>query len=111
MKCFRLIPLAISLCLSLSSCYTYKLATKAQPGGDELQTTTIHASSLFWGLVNKPQVLQTPPCDALDAYGVAEVKMITSFGNALITVATLGIYCPLKVVYKCSKTCPQSEPM
>jgi hypothetical protein len=97
------------LTLSLSSCYTYKLATKAQPGGDELSTTTVRAYSLFWGLVNKPQVLQTPPCDALEVYGVAEVEMKTSFGNALLTVGTLGIYCPLKVIYRCSKPCPQSD--
>ena len=109
MKCHRLLPVAISLCLSLSSCYTYKLATKAQPGGDQLKTTTVRASSLFWGLMNKPQVLHTPPCDALGIYGVSEVQMMTSFGNAFLTVATLGIYCPMKVVYKCSKTCPQSE--
>jgi hypothetical protein len=93
----------------LSSCYSFKLATKAQPAGDELSTTTIHAHSLFWGLVNKPQVLKTPPCDALGALGVAEVKVKTSFLNALVTVGSLGIYCPVKVIYKCSKTCPQTD--
>lgn len=106
----RVIVTATAL-LTCSSCYTYKLATKAQPGGDQLSTTTIHAYSLFWGLVNKPQVLKTPPCDALDVYGVSEVKMMTSFGNALLTVGTLGIYCPMKVVYKCSKPCPQTQPL
>lgn len=98
----------IAMSISVSSCYTYKLATKAQPGGDELSSTTVRTYSLFWGLVNKPQVISTPPCDALGVYGVSEVKMMTSFGNALLTVGTLGIYCPMKVVYKCAKPCPQS---
>ncbi|MBS1616101.1 MAG: hypothetical protein JST06_08300 [Bacteroidetes bacterium] len=103
-----LASLMLVLLLSLSSCYTYKVATHAQPGGDELATTTIHAQSLFWGLINKPQVIQTGPCDALDLPGVAEVKVETSFGNVLLTFATLGIYCPMRIVYKCSKPCAQS---
>ncbi len=106
---FRRALMLSLLTLGLSSCYTYKLATHAQPGGDELTTTTIKARSYFWGLINQPQVLRTPPCDAIDAPGVAEVKMKTSYGNALITVATLGIYAPMRIVYKCSKTCAQSE--
>ncbi len=103
----RSIAVALML-LSFSSCYTYKLATHAQPGGDELVSTTVHAQSLFWGLVNKPQVLRPGPCDALDLPGVAEVKVETNFANVLLTFATLGIYCPMRIVYKCSKPCPQS---
>ncbi|HRZ78102.1 MAG TPA: hypothetical protein P5248_12080, partial [Bacteroidales bacterium] len=91
----RSIAVALML-LSFSSCYTYKLATHAQPGGDELVSTTVHAQSLFWGLVNKPQVLRPGPCDALDLPGVAEVKVETNFANVLLTFATLGIYCPMR---------------
>jgi hypothetical protein len=100
--------LLLLLAGSMSSCYTYKLATHAQPGGDELSTTTVHARSLFWGLVNKPQVIHTAPCDALGIVGVSEVKMETSFGNVLLAFGTLGIYCPMRIVYKCSKPCAQS---
>lgn len=99
--------LPLLLAVSLSSCYTYKLATKAQPGGDELATTTVRARSLFWGLVNEPQVIHTSPCDALGLPGVAEVKVETSFGNVLLAFGTLGIYCPMRIVYKCSKPCAQ----
>lgn len=93
--------------MMLSSCYTFKIATKAQSATDELQTTTVHTYSLFWGAVNKHQTMPTPNCDALGSLGMAEVKVKTNFGYALITVATLGIYCPMEVVYKCSKPCPQ----
>jgi len=94
--------------LLLNSCYTYKLSTKAQAATDELSTTTINTYSLFWGLMNQPQVLHTPNCDTIGALGVAEVKVKTNLGFALLTVATLGIYCPIKVIYKCGKPCPQS---
>lgn len=100
--------LLLLLAGSLSSCCSYKLATKAQPGGDELATTTVHARSLFWGLVNQPQVVRTAPCDALDLPGVSEVKIKRSTGNALLCTASLGIYCPIIIVYKCSKPCAQS---
>lgn len=105
-KCYRKAGLLAAL-LFLNSCYTYKLNTKAQPATDELTTTTLNTYSLFWGLMNQPQVLHTPNCDTLGALGVSEVKVQTNLGYALITVATLGIYCPIRVVYKCSKPCPQ----
>lgn len=95
--------------LLLNSCYTYKLSTRAQAATDELSTTTIYTYSLFWGLVNKPQVVHTPNCDTIGSLGVAEVKIKTNFGYALATIATLGIYCPVKVIYKCGKPCPQTD--
>lgn len=93
--------------MMFSSCYTFKIATKAQGATDELQTTTIHTYSLFWGAVNKQQTIPTPNCNAIGSLGLAEVKVKTNFGYALLTVATLGIYCPVEVIYKCSKPCPQ----
>lgn len=88
---------------SMSSCYSYKLATKAQGSTDYSKETTIHAYSLFWGVLNKPQVLRPKNCDDLGLGGVSEVMIKTNFGNALLTVATLGIYCPVSVSWKCSK--------
>ena len=101
-------PVLFACLLFLNSCYSYKLSTKAHGATDELRTTTIHTYSLFWGLMNKPQEMHTPNCDAIGSLGVSEVTIKTNFGNALMTVATLGIYCPVKVIYKCSKPCPQS---
>jgi hypothetical protein len=111
--CFRpgsgLTALLVGCSLSFSSCYTYRLATHAQPATDELTTTTIHAHSLFWGLLNKPQVLQTPNCDKLGVNGVSEVTVKTNLGYALLTIATLGIYCPVNITWKCAKPCQQTE--
>ena len=95
------LPLAASL-LFLSSCYSYRIATHAQPG-TEFNSVTAH--SFFWGLVQNPKEITTPICDSLNANGVALVQVKNNFGYSLITVLTLGIWCPMKIEWKCSKPC------
>ena len=94
--------LLAALVLLFDSCYSYRIATHAQ-AGTEFQSTTAH--SFFWGLVQKPSEIQTPICDSLGTNGVAVVQVKTNLGYAIITVATLGIWCPMKVQWKCSKPC------
>jgi hypothetical protein len=97
------IPLTLAVCIvMLDSCYSYRVATKAQPGA-EINSRT--ANSFFWGLVQKPQEITTPICDSLNANGMAEVVVKTNLGYSLITVLTLGIWCPMKIEWKCSKPC------
>lgn len=98
-----------AMLISHSSCYTYRVATHAQASTDQLTTTTKHAYSLFWGLMNKPQVVMTPNCDDLGVGGISELTVKTNFGYALVTVATLGIYCPVIVSWKCAKPCNPTE--
>ena len=69
----------------------------------------MHAHSLFWGLVNKPQVVHPKNCDDIGVNGMAEVVVKTNLGYALITIATLGIYCPVNIYWKCSKPCMQTD--
>jgi hypothetical protein len=89
--------------LFLSSCYSYRIATHAQPG-TEISKPVI-ANVYFWGLLKKPVEIHTPICDSLEVNGVAEVTVTTNLGYALITVLTLGIWSPVKVQWKCSKPC------
>jgi hypothetical protein len=87
----------------LSSCYTYRVQTHAQAG---TEVTTVNASSYFWGLLQKPKGgITTPLCDSLDVNGLSVVRVRTNLGYALITVVTLGIWCPMKIDYRCSKPC------
>jgi len=95
------LPLAASLLL-LSSCYSYRINTHAQPG-TEFNSVTAH--SFFWGLAQNPKEITTPICDSLNANGVALVRVKTNFGYTLITFFTLGIWCPMKIEWKCSKPC------
>lgn len=90
-------------CLFFSSCYSYRVATHAQGGTETVATMTAH--SLFWGLVKKPAEIHTPICDTLEANGMSEVVIKTNLGYSLITVVTLGIWCPIKLEWKCSKPC------
>jgi hypothetical protein len=99
---YRLLLLLI-IC-SFSSCYSYRISTKAQAG---TETTRVKAASLFWGLAQTPKQLVTPNCDSLNLKGMTEVRMRTNFGNILLTVVTLGIYCPMQIEWKCSKPCQQ----
>ena len=108
---FRCLKNVLPVCLMMqlfffSSCYSYRVATQAQAGTETSGTITAH--SLFWGLVKKPVEIQTPTCDSLGVNGVAEVTMKTNFVYAVITVATLGIWSPMKVEWKCSKPCKKS---
>lgn len=96
----------ISVTLLSSSCYSYRVATNAQPGSEVSKLVTAH--SFFWGLIQKPKQIQTPICDSLGVNGMAEVTMKTNFGYALITVVTLGIWSPIKVQWKCGKPCKKS---
>src|SRR6201994_4765049 len=91
--------------LLLSSCYSYRVSTHAQPGA-EFNSVTAH--SFFWGLVQNPKEIATPICDSLNANGVALVQVKNNFGYSLITVLTLGIWCPMKIQWKCGKPCQVS---
>jgi len=103
MSPFLRVPLALLTCLLLlSSCYTYRVATHAQPG-TEFQSRTAH--SFFWGLVQNPKEIATPVCDSLNTNGVALVQVKSNFGYSLITVLTLGIWSPMRIEWKCSKPC------
>jgi len=104
-------PLApLLLCAALlSGCYSVRLSSQAQSATDIGPAQSRRVVSLFWGLLNKPQVVTTPACDSLGLAGVSEVYVRTSFGGALLTVATLGIYHPQRMEWKCAKPCRQTE--
>lgn len=99
--------LVISVLLFMSSCYTYRIGTTAQAG---TESTTVKANTYFWGLIQNPKNgIPTPNCDSLNINGMAEVQVKTNFGNALITVVTLGIWCPMKITWKCAKPCQKID--
>ena len=107
---FRFKKMAVVCCISatlfLSSCYTYRVTTEAGPGTEVSKPVTAHA--LFWGLVQKPTEIHTPVCDSLGVNGMAEVTVKSNFGYSLITVATLGIWSPVQIQWKCSKPCKKT---
>ena len=104
---YKMFLLATATQLLFSSCYSYRISTNAQAG---TEATTTTANVYFWGLIQNPKSgITTPNCDSLNANGMAEVQIKTNLGYAFITVATLGIWCPMKVVWKCGKPCQVTD--
>jgi hypothetical protein len=99
--------IATCLLVLFTGCYNYRVATRAQAGAEVSKAFTAH--SYLWGLLQKPPTIPTPICDSLEVNGLAEVTVKTNFGYSLINVVTLGIWCPIKMQWKCSKPCKKTE--
>jgi hypothetical protein len=94
------------LALVLQSCYHYRVSSTNFDPGTEYQRKTVH--SYFWGAVQKRDNgidVVTANCDAVKINKIDEVRVTTNIGYALITVATLGIWCPMQIEWKCAKPC------
>ena len=101
------IMLLLAITSSLQSCYHYTI-TSRNSASTETKSATMH--SLFWGLAIKPRNGLNPPnCAAPDPpVGFHKVRVTTNFGYSVITVATLGIWSPMKVEWQCAKPCQPS---
>ena len=96
----KTILLGTSLVL-LHGCYHVRVNTAAYDPSTTYQSETVH--TLFWGLVQEDVIASN--CDSLKIKGLDEVRVTTNFGYSLITVLTLGIWCPTEIEWKCSKPC------
>ena len=87
-------------------CYRYRISTtKFDPSTTYVKKT---AHSFFWGLVQKRERgvdVVAANCDSLGLNSLDEVRVTTNFGFALLTVATLGIWSPMTMEWKCPKPC------
>lgn len=92
-----------------SGCYTYHVYQVGGAAGRELgnqpgtewRNETLHAFA--WGAVR--QDLPVDNCQLGDGqrFGIEEVKVDTNLGYLLVSVATLGIWVPLEVSWRCAK--------
>ncbi|WP_240625528.1 Bor family protein [Spirosoma pollinicola] len=92
----------VSLLFFTQSCYHYRITTSKFDPSTGYQKKTAHA--FFWGLVQK-NVIATN-CDSLNLKSLDEVRITSNFGYSVITVATLGIWSPVQIEWKCPKPCP-----
>jgi hypothetical protein len=81
---------------STSGCYHYRIMPANTAPADDGHSTTKHA--FFWGLLQERA--EEPNCQG---NGASEIVASTNFGYALISVATLGIWVPLTLEWKCAK--------
>lgn len=96
-----LLLFAMLVMLSSTGCYNYRVTAYQPDPGTEYQSKTVH--SLFWGLAQSKNVA---PENCKPVQGLDEVHIKHNFGFSLLTVITLGIWCPTTVQWKCSKPCP-----
>jgi hypothetical protein len=91
------------LIIFFQSCYNYHVTTSHFDPSTNYQKKNV--SAFFWGLVQKNVIAGN--CDSLKVNSLDEVHVKTNFGYALITVVTLGIWCPMTIEWKCAKPCPR----
>ncbi|WP_431209434.1 hypothetical protein ACQ86N_25080 [Puia sp. P3] len=81
-------------------------ATVSPPTHSPAQNSILSPRTPFSGASYKTPKRSPPPiCDSLNTNGVALVQVKTNLGYSLITVLTLGIWCPMQLEWKCSKPC------
>jgi hypothetical protein len=98
------LTLSVVTCLVLlQGCYHTRINTAAYDPSTTYESKTVH--TMFWGLLQEDIVASN--CDALKVKGLDEVRVTTNYGYALLTVITLGIWCPTQIEWKCSKPCPR----
>jgi hypothetical protein len=98
--------LVLALCLALPGCYTYHLYQVGGADGREAgnqpstewQSATRHA--LFWGAVRQDVAVEN--CRRAGA-GIEEVRVDTNMAYLLASVATLGVWVPLRMSWRCAR--------
>ncbi len=85
--------------VSTESCYHYRVLTTNSDPATEYRKKVVN--SYLWGLVNNPKDFIVPNCNNNNA--LDEVLVTTNFGYSILTVATLGIFCPMEVKWRCHK--------
>jgi hypothetical protein len=101
------LPVFLLACsFMMQSCYHYRISTTNNDPSTTYQQKTVH--SFFWGLMQKRQNgidVVAANCDSLKLNSIDEVRVTNNLGYSLITVATLGIWSPMTVQWKCPKPC------
>jgi len=101
--------LVLTCSISFQGCYTYHVyqigGTAGREQGNqpatEWQHKTLHAFA--WGAVRQDIPVDNCQLGNGQRIGMEEVKVNTNFGYLLISVATLGIWVPMKVSWRCAK--------
>ncbi len=93
-----LLPAALLACLLLSGCAQHRL-TVPVPNHQDQFTHKSRSNALAWGAIEDPKAATR--CGQTNV--MSEIRVRTSFWQALATVVTLGFWQPAEVEYRCSK--------
>ncbi|TVQ02063.1 MAG: hypothetical protein EA359_12665 [Balneolaceae bacterium] len=80
-----------------SGCYHYRVIAPDPEPATDYEKRTVH--SLFWGLMQARDI-SADDClsNALD-----EIRITTNLGYSVISVATVGIWMPMDLRWRCAK--------
>ena len=87
----------LSSLLLLQGCAYHRLVV-AQPNPPDQRYHQVQSSALGWGAIEQTSVASQCPTNLL-----SEVRVRTSFLEALGTVLSLGLWQPSRMEYRCSK--------
>lgn len=89
--------LIILILFFLNGCYHYRVIAPDPDPATDYESRVAH--SLFWGLLQARDI-SADDClsNALD-----EVRVTANLGYSVISVATLGIWMPMNVQWRCAK--------
>jgi hypothetical protein len=109
----RTVPLAFvlmaALSLPASGCYTYHVYQIGGPDGRELgnqpstewQGRTLHAFA--WGAVRQDLPVDNCRLGSGQPLGIEEVRVDTNLAYLIASTATLGLWVPLRVNWRCAR--------
>jgi hypothetical protein len=101
----------IAALLFSAACYHTRVLTTDIPASADYNGP-IYVNTFFWGLLQQdvtPGVTNgATPCAS---NALQEVRSTTTFGYALLTVITLGIWSRTEIQYKCAKEPPPTPPV
>ena len=98
----RYLLLLIAVVLPLlwgQGCYHYRVTTDDRPA-TEYEKKTVH--NLLWGLLTQ----DAPATDCVgeeNSNGLDDARISTNLGYLIISVATVGIWVPLDVEWRCAR--------
>jgi hypothetical protein len=100
---------AVLVCTSLAGCYSYHVYQVGGPDGRELgnqpgtewEYETLHG--FFWGAVRQDLPVENCRLGSGERLNIEEVKVETNLAFLLASVATAGMWVPVRVGWRCAK--------
>lgn len=90
-------PCLLTAALLVQACAYHRL-TVPVPNPPDQTYHAVSSSALGWGAIEQQRV-----ASACETNLLSEVRVKTSFWEALGTVVTLGLWQPARIEYRCSK--------
>jgi hypothetical protein len=93
----RIYLVIILLLPPVTGCYHYRVIAPEPDPATDYESRLAH--SLFWGLLQSKDIT----ADDCLSNALDEVRITTNLGYSFISLATIGIWMPMNIQWKCAK--------